>query len=55
VRKREEKMEQSKRKKVVDEEIEDDRSIRKMDCGQLIKWKKMSMSALEHCTGKKER
>jgi hypothetical protein len=39
VRKREEKMERSKRKKVLDEEIEEDKSTRKTDHGQLSKWK----------------
>jgi hypothetical protein len=39
----------------LNEKIEDDRSSRKMDRGQLNKWKKMSTSALEHFMGKKER
>jgi hypothetical protein len=39
----------------LDEDIKDDRSSRKMDHGQLSKWKKMSTSALEHLAEKKER
>jgi hypothetical protein len=39
----------------LNEKIEDDRSSRKMDHGQLNKQKKMSTSALEHFAGKKER
>jgi hypothetical protein len=39
----------------LNEKIEDDRSTRKIDHGQLSKWKKTSMSALEHLMGKKER
>jgi hypothetical protein len=49
VRRREEKMERSKRKQVIDEEIEDDRSTRKTDCGQLNKRKNPPLDALEHC------
>jgi hypothetical protein len=41
--------------KPFNKEIEDDRSIRKMDHGQLSKRKKMSTSALENLTKKKER
>jgi hypothetical protein len=42
--------------KSLDEEIEDDRSTRKMDHGQLNKWKKMSLDALEHRgEGRKDR
>jgi hypothetical protein len=36
----------------LDEEIEDDRSTRKMDRGQLSKWKNPPIDALEHLTGK---
>jgi hypothetical protein len=39
----------------LDEKIEDDRSTRKMDHGQLSKWKNPPMDALEHLVGKKER
>jgi hypothetical protein len=39
----------------LDEEIEDDRSTRKMDHGQLNKWKKPSLDALEHNAKRKER
>jgi hypothetical protein len=39
----------------LNEKIEDDRSTRKIDHGQLNKWKKTSTSALEHLVGKKER
>jgi hypothetical protein len=41
--------------KPLNKEIEDDRSARKMDHGQLSKRKKMSTSALENLTKKKER
>ena len=37
------------------EKIKDDRSERKIDHGQLSKWKKTSTSALEHLAGKKEK
>jgi hypothetical protein len=39
----------------LDEEIEEDRSIRDRDRGQLNKQKKISKSTLEHRAGKKER
>jgi hypothetical protein len=52
VRKREEKMERSK---PLDEEIEDDRSTRKKDHGQLSKWKNPLLDALEHRARRKER
>jgi hypothetical protein len=39
----------------LNEKIEDERSERKINHGQLSKWKKTSMSALEHLAGKKER
>jgi hypothetical protein len=39
----------------LDEEIEDDRSIRKTDRGQLNKWKNPPLDALEHCVRRKER
>jgi hypothetical protein len=39
----------------LDEKIEDDRSTRKMDHGQLSKRKNPPTDALEHLTGKKER
>jgi hypothetical protein len=39
----------------LDEEIEDDRSTRKKDRGQLSKRKKPPLDALEHCTRRKER
>jgi hypothetical protein len=54
VSRREEKMERSKRKSL-DEEIEDDRSTRKMDRGQLSKWKNPPLDALEHRARRKER
>jgi hypothetical protein len=41
--------------KPLNKEIEDDRSARKMDHGQLSKRKKMSTSDLENLTKKKER
>jgi hypothetical protein len=52
VSKREEKMERSK---PLDEEIEDDRSTRKKDHGQLNKWKNPPLDALEHRARRKER
>jgi hypothetical protein len=51
VRKREENMERSKK----DEEIKDDRSTRKKDCGQLSKRKNPPLDSLEHRTKRKER
>jgi hypothetical protein len=39
----------------LDEEIKDNRSTRKMDCGQLNKWKKLPLDALEHRVRRKER
>ena len=39
----------------MDEEIEEDRSARKVDCGQLGKRKKPSIYALENLAGRKER
>jgi hypothetical protein len=39
----------------LDEEIEEDRSARKMDRGQLSKQKNPPIDALEHLVGKKER
>jgi hypothetical protein len=39
----------------LDEKIEENRSTRKMDRGQLNKWKNPPMDALEHLMGKKER
>jgi hypothetical protein len=39
----------------LDKEIEDDRSARKMDHGQLSKWKKPPFDALEHHARRKER
>jgi hypothetical protein len=41
--------------KMLDEEIEDDRSARNMDRGKLRKWKNPPMDALEHLVGNKER
>jgi hypothetical protein len=41
--------------KSLDEKIEENRSARKMDCGQLIKRKKPPMDALKHLARKKER
>jgi hypothetical protein len=38
----------------LDEEIEDDRSERKKDCGQLNKWKNPLLDALEHHARRKE-
>jgi hypothetical protein len=52
VSKRAEKMERSK---PLDEEIEDDRSARKKDRGQLNKWKNPPLDALEHHARRKER
>jgi hypothetical protein len=39
----------------LNEKVEEDRSKRKMDCGQISKQKKPPMDALEHLAGKKER
>jgi hypothetical protein len=39
----------------LDEKIEENRSTRKMDHGQLSKWKKPPMDALEHLAGNMER
>jgi hypothetical protein len=39
----------------LNEKIEEDRSTRKMDHGQLNKWKNPPTDALEHFAGKKER
>jgi hypothetical protein len=39
----------------LDEEIEDERSTRKKDHGQLSKWKKPPLDALEHRVRRKER
>jgi hypothetical protein len=39
----------------LDEEIEEDKSTRKMDCGKLSKLKKPPLDALEHLMGRKER
>ena len=39
----------------MDEEIEDDRSVRKKDRGQLNKWKKPPLDALDHRERRKER
>jgi hypothetical protein len=39
----------------LDEEIGDDISARKTDCGQLSKRKKLPLDALEHCVRRKER
>jgi hypothetical protein len=36
------------------ENIKEDRSTKKMDHGQLSKWKKTPTDALEHLAGKKE-
>jgi hypothetical protein len=44
-----------RKSKPLDEEIEDDRSTRKMDRGQLRKWKKPLLDALEHRTRRKGR
>jgi hypothetical protein len=40
---------------MLDEEIEDGRSARKMDCGQFNKWKNLPLDALEHPMRRKER
>jgi hypothetical protein len=39
----------------LNEKIKEDRSPRKMDHGQLSKWKMTPTDALEHLVGKKER
>jgi hypothetical protein len=39
----------------LDEEIEENKSTRRMDHGQLNKRKKPPLDALEHLAGKKER
>jgi hypothetical protein len=41
--------------KLLDEEIEDDRLVRKRDRGQPNKWKNPSLDSLEHCARRKER
>jgi hypothetical protein len=41
--------------KLLDEEIRDDRSVRKKDHGQLSKQRKPSLDALEHRAMKKKR
>jgi len=41
--------------KSLDEEIEDDRSTRKKDCGQLSKRKNPSLDSLEHRARRKGR
>jgi hypothetical protein len=38
----------------LDEEIKDNISARKIDHGQLNKWKNPSLDALEHCARRKE-
>jgi hypothetical protein len=38
-----------------DEKIEDERYEMKMNCGQLNKWKKPPLDALEHYVTRKER
>ena len=40
---------------MLDEEIEDDKSARNMDQGQLRKWKNPSLDALKHHARRKER
>jgi hypothetical protein len=47
--------ENTERSKSLNEEIEDDRSERKKDCGQLSKWKNPPLYALEHRARRKER
>jgi hypothetical protein len=39
----------------LDEKIKDDKSTRNMDRGELNKWKKPSLDALEHRAKRKER
>jgi hypothetical protein len=39
----------------LDEDIEEDKSARKMDHGQLIKRKNPPVDALDHLAGRKER
>jgi hypothetical protein len=39
----------------LNEKIEEERSKKKMDRGQLNKWKKSPTDALEHLVGNKER
>jgi hypothetical protein len=39
----------------LNEDIEDEKSSRKVDCGKINKINKMSMSALEHLVENKER
>jgi hypothetical protein len=41
--------------KSLDEEIEEDKSTRKMDRGKLSKWKNTPVDALENLVGRKER
>jgi hypothetical protein len=39
----------------LEKEIENDKSARKKDCGQLSKWKNPPLDALEHRARRKER
>jgi hypothetical protein len=43
------------KRKLLEEEIEDDRSTRNRDRGQLNKWKKPLLDSLEHRMRRKER
>jgi hypothetical protein len=55
VRKREKRRSEVRESKSLDEEIEEDRSARKMDHGQLSKKKNPPVDALENLMGRKER
>jgi hypothetical protein len=46
---------ESRERNSLDEEIEDDKPVRKKDCGQLNKWKNPQLDALEHLAKRKER
>jgi hypothetical protein len=41
-------------RKSLDEDIEEDRSTRKVDHGQISRWKNTPVDSLEHLIGRKE-
>jgi hypothetical protein len=46
---------EARENKSLDEKIEENKSARKIDHGQLSKWKNPPIDSLEHLTGKMER
>jgi hypothetical protein len=44
-----------RKRKSLDDDIEDNRSAKERDLGKLRKWENPSMDALEHCARRKER